>query len=133
MKSQLNLRMQNKKCSKCGYSIYHIINNLYRCPSCGYVLLEKKGSVSLEKTDLRKFTLKWEAPWDIVDTTLYQLDLIKIIRMSQHLSCLQYVDKLTKFIRVVDKLESANSHKVVTNLNPKRDLPRIFLSEVLKK
>jgi len=119
-----------KVCSKCARKIdFEIVGNLCFCNSCGYVLLDdKKSQFNIVPTDLRKLTLSWESGWVKVTSTVYQLDLLKFINMSQHSGCHRYADWFRKVILQMDKAEKRD-----TDFNRLEKLPRVFLRDHLDK
>ncbi len=118
-----------KLCPKCGRKIdYNIVSNLYWCSSCGYVLLDDKNvnKNALVSTDMRRLILTWESGWDKITSFVYQLDLLKIMNMSQHLSAPKYVNWIERIIHQMDKFEKRS-----TNFSRIDKLPRVFLKDHL--
>ncbi|KKN77143.1 hypothetical protein LCGC14_0363400 [marine sediment metagenome] len=118
-----------KLCPKCGRKIdFNIVSNLYWCNSCGYKLIDDKNPNKniLVSTDLRRLMLSWESGWDKVYSHVYQLDLLKIMNMAQHLSIPKYVDWAERIIHQIDKIEKRG-----TDFNRLDKLPRIFLKDYL--
>ena len=118
-----------KQCTKCGRKIeYQIVSNLYWCNSCGYVLLDDKNpnKHALVSTDMRRMVLSWESGWDKIFSYVYQLDLLKIMNMAQHLRVHKYADWMGKLINRVDRVE-----KRKTDFGRLNKLPRVFLKDYL--
>jgi len=122
--------MNNKqiRCDICGYTMQHIISNLYKCPQCGLKLIQDKGVVSpLVKSDLRRFGIIWDGGFKVVQTDLYQLDILKLMVMSKNQGCIYYYNRLLEFIKKVDEINGTRFDSTRLNI-----LPRIFLREALK-
>jgi len=118
-----------KICSKCGRKIdFNIVSNLHWCNSCGYILLDDKNpnKNALVSTDMRRLTLSWESSWTKVFSYIYQLDLLKIMNMAQHLNMLRYTSWAKRIILQLDKAESRS-----TSFDRIDKLPRVFLKDYL--
>ena len=117
-----------KVCPKCGRKInFNIVSNLFWCDSCGYILVEgDKTTFKLESTDLRKLVLSWESGWTKIYSYVYQLDLLKIMKMAQNLNQPKYSMWAEKLIIQLDKAEQRN-----TDFERLDKLPRIFLKDYL--
>lgn len=120
-----------KICPKCGRKIdFQVVSNLYWCNACCYVLLDDKNpnKNDLVSTDLRRLSLKWESGWHVVQSSVYQLDLLKIMNMAKHLNMLRYEDWFRQIIIEMDKIEQRN-----TDFERLDKLPRIHLKDYLDK
>ena len=113
----------------CGYNAIHIVSNLYECRNCGFVLLDKDSTnkqIPLVKTDLRKFILKW-GYWDVVETHIYQLDILKLLTLFKSQGMFPYY--CAQFKRVIQSIDKFDGKQ--TDFNRDR-LPRVYLDEEFK-
>ena len=116
-------------CPKCKSRIdYQIVSNLYWCNSCGYVLIDEKNQnkFGLVSTDLRRLVISWESGWDSIKSYAYQLDILKIMNMAQHLNLSKYSNWMEKLILQMDRIEQRQ-----TDLTRLDKLPRVFLKDYL--
>jgi len=118
----------HKRCN-CGHNCIPLskdkdfIGNLYRCSSCGFILLGNDQPV-FELTDLRKYELKWSNGFNEVIHKLYQLDILRLIRIAELHNNIYYVNNFKRVIGFVDQFKNEK-----TNFD--RKLPKINLKEII--
>ena len=114
------------KCPKCGRTVKYVANNIVYCPQCGLVLKEGTYNAPFIPTDLRRFSLSsMDYPTNF-NLSWYQADLIKMIRYLEAQGGIQYAARLRRLIDMADKVSVFK-----TDMN--RELPKIFLSQVVEK
>jgi hypothetical protein len=70
--------------------------------------------------------LSWESGWTKVFSFVYQLDILKIMNMAQHLDMSKYAHWAENIIHKID-----NAEKRQTDFERVDKLPRIFLKDYL--
>lgn len=122
------MKTLNKRC-ECGHNCIPLsdkrdfIGNLYQCKSCGFILM---GDLEPQfvLTDLRELEIKWTMGFREVTHKIYQLDLLKLIKMAELCNNHNYSDRLKHFIKCIDELSGLK-----TDFN--RKLPKTNLRDIL--
>ena len=76
----------------------------------------------LIKTDLRRFVLRFSPGFREVYTNIYQLDVLKIIKMAKQTGNKYMVEKFTKFIKQCDGIDDGNKTDFRRTKIPKRHI-----------
>ena len=114
------------QCHECWKPLTKVTNNLYYCKKCNKLKIANISSYkTFEKTDLRRFELKWYDGRAVIYTRLYQLDLLRIINMCRTHNNTYYAEKFQKLITKIDRhLNETTQYD--------RDLPRFYLEDTEK-
>jgi len=112
----------NKRCPKCGFNLIECYKNICNCKHCGKFVTKDGDFV---ETDLRRFEVRFSLGWQEVYKKVYQIDILKIIKLLKVNNNISLSDDLIKFINGCEKVDELKT-------DFERKLPKGHLSVILE-